>query len=75
MFMISESMRIGVATGHVPLKDVSEMITVETHFAKNKADEPVSYYSILEFVNHELQFLDLIRMQVIIHCWVPKRLK
>jgi len=29
MFMISESMRIGVATGHVPLKNVSEMITVD----------------------------------------------
>jgi 4-hydroxythreonine-4-phosphate dehydrogenase len=29
MFMISESMRIGVATGHVPLKNVPEMITVE----------------------------------------------
>ncbi len=29
MFMISESIRIGVATGHVPLKDVPEMITVD----------------------------------------------
>jgi 4-hydroxythreonine-4-phosphate dehydrogenase len=29
MFMISESMRIGIATGHVPLKEVSEMITLE----------------------------------------------
>lgn len=29
MFMIGESMRIGVATGHVPLKDVPEMITVD----------------------------------------------
>ena len=29
MFMIGESMRIGVATGHVPLEKVSEMITVE----------------------------------------------
>lgn len=29
MFMISESMRIGVATGHVPLRDVPEMITAE----------------------------------------------
>ena len=29
MFMISESMRIGVATGHVPLRKVSEMITVD----------------------------------------------
>ena len=30
MFMISENMRIGIATGHVPLKKVSEMITVES---------------------------------------------
>jgi 4-hydroxythreonine-4-phosphate dehydrogenase len=29
MFMISESMRIGIATGHVPLNEVSEMITLE----------------------------------------------
>ncbi|MBK7131371.1 MAG: 4-hydroxythreonine-4-phosphate dehydrogenase PdxA [Bacteroidales bacterium] len=34
MFMISESMRIGFATGHAPLKDVSEMITVETLLRK-----------------------------------------
>jgi len=34
MFMISENMRIGVATGHVPLKDVPEMITVETILRK-----------------------------------------
>jgi 4-hydroxythreonine-4-phosphate dehydrogenase len=30
MFMISESMRIGIATDHVPLKDVPGLITVET---------------------------------------------
>lgn len=29
MFMISESLRIGVATGHVPLKDVPGMITLD----------------------------------------------
>jgi 4-hydroxythreonine-4-phosphate dehydrogenase len=29
MFMISESVKIGVATGHVPLRDVPEMITVD----------------------------------------------
>lgn len=29
MFMIGESMKIGVATGHVPLNKVPEMITVE----------------------------------------------
>lgn len=29
MFMISESMRIGVATGHVPLNKVSELITAD----------------------------------------------
>ncbi len=29
MFMISESMRIGVATGHVPLSKVTEMITID----------------------------------------------
>jgi 4-hydroxythreonine-4-phosphate dehydrogenase len=29
MFMISESLRIGVATGHVPLRQVPEMITVD----------------------------------------------
>ena len=34
MFMISECMRIGVATGHVPLKDVPEMITMETILRK-----------------------------------------
>jgi 4-hydroxythreonine-4-phosphate dehydrogenase len=34
MFMISDCMRIGVATGHVPLKDVPEMITVETILRK-----------------------------------------
>jgi len=34
MFMIGESMRIGVATGHVPIKDVSEMITLETLLRK-----------------------------------------
>jgi 4-hydroxythreonine-4-phosphate dehydrogenase len=36
MFMISENMRIGFATGHVPLKKVSEMITVESVFRKIK---------------------------------------
>ena len=30
MFMIGESMRIGIATGHVPLNKVSGLITVET---------------------------------------------
>jgi 4-hydroxythreonine-4-phosphate dehydrogenase len=34
MFMISECMRIGFATGHAPLKDVPEMITVETLLRK-----------------------------------------
>lgn len=29
MFMISESLRIGIATGHVPLSKVPELITVE----------------------------------------------
>jgi 4-hydroxythreonine-4-phosphate dehydrogenase len=29
MFMISESMRIGIVTGHVPLSKVSEMITTD----------------------------------------------
>jgi 4-hydroxythreonine-4-phosphate dehydrogenase len=29
MFMISESMRIGVATGHVPLKNVPELLTTQ----------------------------------------------
>jgi 4-hydroxythreonine-4-phosphate dehydrogenase len=29
MFMISESVRIGVATGHVPLREVPEMITTD----------------------------------------------
>jgi len=29
MFMVSESMKIGIATGHVPLNKVPEMITVE----------------------------------------------
>lgn len=34
MFMISESMRIGVATGHVPLKSVPGLITVESLIRK-----------------------------------------
>ena len=34
MFMISESMRIGMATDHVPLKKVSELITVDTLMRK-----------------------------------------
>lgn len=29
MFMISESLKIGVATGHVPLREVPDMITVD----------------------------------------------
>jgi len=34
MFMISESMRIGVATGHVPLSKVPELLTVELILGK-----------------------------------------
>lgn len=34
MFMISESMRIGVATGHVPLREVPDLITVESLMSK-----------------------------------------
>lgn len=34
MFMISENMRIGFATGHVPIKKVSELITVESLLRK-----------------------------------------
>jgi len=34
MFMIGESMRIGIATGHVPLSKVPELITVETLLKK-----------------------------------------
>jgi 4-hydroxythreonine-4-phosphate dehydrogenase len=34
MFMIGESMRIGIATGHVPLNKVSELISVETLLRK-----------------------------------------
>ena len=34
MFMISESMRIGVATGHVPLSEVPELITADTLMSK-----------------------------------------
>jgi 4-hydroxythreonine-4-phosphate dehydrogenase len=34
MFMISESMRIGIATGHVPLSKVSELITVASLMRK-----------------------------------------
>jgi 4-hydroxythreonine-4-phosphate dehydrogenase len=34
MFMISESMRIGIATGHVPLRKVSELITVSSLMRK-----------------------------------------
>ena len=43
MFMIGENMRIGIATGHVPLKKVSGMITIETLLKKDQADESVSY--------------------------------
>jgi len=34
MFMISESMRIGVATGHIPLSKVPELITVDSLLSK-----------------------------------------
>jgi len=34
MFMISENMRIGFATGHVPLNKVSELVTVESLIRK-----------------------------------------
>jgi 4-hydroxythreonine-4-phosphate dehydrogenase len=34
MFMISESMRIGVVTGHVPLSDVPGLITVDSLMTK-----------------------------------------
>ena len=34
MFMIGESMRIGIATGHVPLKEVSELITIDSLLLK-----------------------------------------
>ena len=36
MFMISESMRIGMATDHIPLNKVSEMITVDNLIRKIK---------------------------------------
>jgi len=36
MFMVSESVRIGVATGHVPLRDVPDMITVSLLMRKIK---------------------------------------
>jgi 4-hydroxythreonine-4-phosphate dehydrogenase len=36
MFMISDCMRIGIATGHVPLSKVSELITVELLMRKTK---------------------------------------
>ena len=34
MFMISENMRIGIATGHCPLKKVSEQITIPSLLSK-----------------------------------------
>ncbi len=34
MFMVSDSLRIGIATDHVPLKKVSELISVETLMTK-----------------------------------------
>ena len=43
MFMIGESMRIGIATDHVPLSKVPELITVESAYEENKADESISY--------------------------------
>ncbi len=36
MFMISDSMRIGIATGHVPIREVPELITLETLMNKIK---------------------------------------
>jgi 4-hydroxythreonine-4-phosphate dehydrogenase len=36
MFMIGESLRIGIATGHVPLNKVSELITVDSLLRKIK---------------------------------------
>jgi len=34
MFMIGESLRIGIATGHVPLRNVSDLITIESLISK-----------------------------------------
>jgi 4-hydroxythreonine-4-phosphate dehydrogenase len=44
MFMIGESMRIGMVTGHVPLSKVSEMITVDSVLKK------------IRLMNHSLKF-------------------
>jgi 4-hydroxythreonine-4-phosphate dehydrogenase len=44
MFMIGESLKIGMVTGHVPLNKVSEMITVDSVMRK------------IRLMNHSLQF-------------------
>jgi 4-hydroxythreonine-4-phosphate dehydrogenase len=44
MFMIGESMKIGMVTGHVPLSKVSEMITVDSVLKK------------IRLMNHSLKF-------------------
>lgn len=46
MFMISENMRIGFATGHVPLSKVSEMITVDSLVKKIRM---INHSLILDF--------------------------
>ena len=42
MFMISESMKIGVVTDHVPLRMVPGLVTVDTACQENKTDESIS---------------------------------
>jgi 4-hydroxythreonine-4-phosphate dehydrogenase len=44
MFMIGESLKIGIVTGHVPLKEVSELITVDSVLKK------------IRLMNHSLSF-------------------
>ena len=36
MFLVSDTLRVGVVTGHIPLKKVAETITTEKILAKLK---------------------------------------
>jgi 4-hydroxythreonine-4-phosphate dehydrogenase len=44
MFMIGESLKIGIVTGHVPLKNVPELITIDSVISK------------VRLMNHSLQY-------------------
>jgi 4-hydroxy-L-threonine phosphate dehydrogenase PdxA len=39
MFLVSDTLRVGVVTGHIPVAKISESITTEKIVHKLKADE------------------------------------